>query len=417
MDSTSVDLTMVQLSLLFPELGESDSCSWGERALGTESGGEWDRDSPSESLSRIYHLEQALDQALACIDEMRQRVQDQALLEAQLAATEEFASVQQQAIARLKLRLNQQQEQLRTQTRAAEERDRLQQEQLAAAELLIQAQQQELEVLQTRFIDAGDHSVSLLAGQLQHLHSTLEITQQSNLHWQSEAAAAQALADRLGQHLETAQQRGQELAIALQTQENRVAELEAQMQPDRSTAGSAAQRSRTRPLRQPNRAIASLGQDLARAQIRVEELEIELARQSRLQNLWRQGHRELAEEGDRHRSRILELEHQMAELQKHILRQSRQFSEAEVAVQHWKERYFALQQKVNQIWQYASEQGWNAEAEDDTIPRLLIELRNLFDGTAPEPLFAAGNPHRSPVGGLDIPDFLLRRRTHRQRPL
>ncbi|NJN87337.1 MAG: hypothetical protein HC881_14825 [Leptolyngbyaceae cyanobacterium SL_7_1] len=65
-----------------------------------------------QRVNRIYYLEQALDQALACLDELRERVQDQEVLEAQLALTEDFANVQQQAIVRLKQQLHQQQEKL-----------------------------------------------------------------------------------------------------------------------------------------------------------------------------------------------------------------------------------------------------------------------------------------------------------------
>ncbi|NJO51119.1 MAG: hypothetical protein HC840_18615 [Leptolyngbyaceae cyanobacterium RM2_2_4] len=52
-----------------------------------------------QRVTRIYHLEQALDQALACLSDLRMQLQNQEILEAQLATTEEFAYVQQQAIA------------------------------------------------------------------------------------------------------------------------------------------------------------------------------------------------------------------------------------------------------------------------------------------------------------------------------
>ena len=54
---------------------------------------------------RISHLEQALDQAMVCLEDLRHQLQDQEMLEAQLAMTEEFANVQQQAIVRLKRQL------------------------------------------------------------------------------------------------------------------------------------------------------------------------------------------------------------------------------------------------------------------------------------------------------------------------
>ena len=55
----------------------------------------------SEEQERIFHLEQALDQALHYLDELNARVKHQAMLEEQVTLTEEYAYVQYQAIARL----------------------------------------------------------------------------------------------------------------------------------------------------------------------------------------------------------------------------------------------------------------------------------------------------------------------------
>lgn len=56
----------------------------------------------SEEQERIFHLEQALDQALHYLDELNARVKHQAMLQEQVMLTEEYAYVQHQAIARLK---------------------------------------------------------------------------------------------------------------------------------------------------------------------------------------------------------------------------------------------------------------------------------------------------------------------------
>ena len=55
----------------------------------------------SEEQERIFHLEQALDQALHYLEELNARVKHQAILEEQVTLTEEYAYVQYQAIARL----------------------------------------------------------------------------------------------------------------------------------------------------------------------------------------------------------------------------------------------------------------------------------------------------------------------------
>jgi chromosome segregation ATPase len=67
-------------------------------------------------LERIQQLEQALDQTLITLEELKQQVQDQVLLEHQLAYTEEFSRVQQQAIAKLNEQLVQHRYQLNQKT-------------------------------------------------------------------------------------------------------------------------------------------------------------------------------------------------------------------------------------------------------------------------------------------------------------
>ena len=56
---------------------------------------------------RIEQLEQALEQSLASINELRLQLKDQHLLETQLAATEEMANLQQQVINELQRQLRQ----------------------------------------------------------------------------------------------------------------------------------------------------------------------------------------------------------------------------------------------------------------------------------------------------------------------
>ncbi len=58
-------------------------------------------------VQRVCALQQALDQALYSLEEMRAQLQDQQWLESQLAKTEKYANVQQQAIAYLKSQLTQ----------------------------------------------------------------------------------------------------------------------------------------------------------------------------------------------------------------------------------------------------------------------------------------------------------------------
>lgn len=62
-------------------------------------------DANQQKDRRIHQLEQALDQALACLEDVRSRVHDQIILQDKLEIAEECVYVQYQAIERLKLEL------------------------------------------------------------------------------------------------------------------------------------------------------------------------------------------------------------------------------------------------------------------------------------------------------------------------
>jgi chromosome segregation ATPase len=79
-----------------------------------------------QQTERIKHLEQALDQTMASLEDAQQRLAEQEALTAHLAATEETANVQQQAILQLKHQLSQKDmvfNQLVQTRRSTEERD------------------------------------------------------------------------------------------------------------------------------------------------------------------------------------------------------------------------------------------------------------------------------------------------------
>lgn len=64
-----------------------------------------DRSLDFRLVQRVCALQQALDQALSSLEDLRGQLQDQQWLEAQLAKTEKYANVQQQAIAYLQCQL------------------------------------------------------------------------------------------------------------------------------------------------------------------------------------------------------------------------------------------------------------------------------------------------------------------------
>ncbi|MBV9389236.1 MAG: hypothetical protein JOZ78_22680 [Chroococcidiopsidaceae cyanobacterium CP_BM_ER_R8_30] len=94
-------------------------------------------------IERMNQLEQALEQSLASLHELRQKLTDQQLLETQLVATEEIANLQQQAINEL-------------------------QRQLAALKQDLIAGQTRIEALETQL--AGQHTAQ---AQLQHAYQEM----------------------------------------------------------------------------------------------------------------------------------------------------------------------------------------------------------------------------------------------------
>lgn len=374
-----------------------------------------------ERLARIHHLEQALDQSLASLAELQSKLKEQGLLEAQLAATEKFACVQQQAIARLKLRIKHQQQAIESLSAN-----------LAIQDTLDDAATPKMEQLELSFTAPAlahesaavpaEATIPTLEAQIQSLQAALADNQHRITELEFEAQRAQELANRLQGHLETAQQQVQDLSVALGTYEARIAQLDAQLDADAATSGRKARTSaRAKSLGQQNRAIATLGQDLARAQIKVEELELEMARQLRVQSLWQHNCREMEAECDRYRTRVSDLEQQSAEMQEQIFQQARQASEFEAAIQHWKDRYHANRQQILRLRELLEEAQLQALSDDRIYPALgavfsellaVIELTDIpeLDGSQ-----SSAEPGASRFNSLDVPDFLLRRRSYRPR--
>ena len=87
-----------------PKLGESGTTGFEVSEQVATDGTETDALNQRE---RIKQLEQALEQSLVSINELKLQLKDQHLLETQLAATEEMANLQQQVINELQRQLRQ----------------------------------------------------------------------------------------------------------------------------------------------------------------------------------------------------------------------------------------------------------------------------------------------------------------------
>lgn len=360
-----------------------------------------------DRTTRIQELEQALDQALTSIGEMRLKLEEQTFLEAQLAATEKFACVQQQAIARLRLRIQQQQRLIESHLAATRDIPSNTVPSPSSSTLPLG----EAQSSPRRFRE--ERVLSITATEPDDLPLRLTEVQQ-------QAEQSRELSNRLQEQLLLAHERIQELSVAFDQHEAVIVDLQEQLkeaysiQPERQN-----RRNSRRSLMRQNRAIATLGQDLARAQIKVEELEIELARQLRQLALTQQRHREAERESDRHQHRAATLEQQTAELQEQVFHQARQIGEYEAAIQHWKDQYLTSQHQILRLQELLEElqlQFLTNGRDTPTLSALFSELLAVVEFAAlpgeddPQALTTHPMPR---LNALDLPDFLLRRRSYR----
>lgn len=364
-----------------------------------------------QRCQRIHHLEQALDQALTCLEELRVQVQHQQVLEIQLADTEDYASVQQQAIVRLKTQIAEQQQALEAQILETQQRDQAIQELLATIEGMTQAQHREVEKLRSRLVqdqfEVQSHR-SRLDKYLHDLQAALESRQHRVTALESETLASRTLATRLQTQLETAHQQIKELSGRLSQHQSQLVQLETQLeqaQPQRQMPRAAVGWSGSQATVQPQTASVGITENhLVRT--------VEQAR-------WQQQQQDLETERRQLQSRVQELEQQVAEMQEQILHQAKQEAEYETAVQYWKDQQTLSQQKLGQVRQLAKQ--WLKQSAAESPPGLLELLHLLQIQTSDRPV---GKPVAETGKGSDgaqplplprlttveLPEFLVRRR-------
>ncbi|MBW4519746.1 MAG: hypothetical protein KME16_08610 [Scytolyngbya sp. HA4215-MV1] len=302
-------------------------------------------------LTRICQLEQALDESLATFGELRLRVADQQLLESQLAATEEIANIQQQAIAQLKRQLAEQETALKAQGQTPQPRESsfsaYQIADLARQLLSAQTQINELE----KQLNSAQREIQTLSTELERRQTSLT---------------------RLETELKQAY-------VALEEQQAIITHLQ---QTPLSTSPD------------EHSVLVTLNRELAIAQSRIEEL-------------------------THHQINIGSQEQQkIAEMQEQILKQAKQASEYETAVQHWKNRCLASQSHATRLRELlspiltkllteeSSDASSVAEAE-----MLLAEILNLLQSpTTGTPTSLPSNTQTPHSPKVDLPDFLARRR-------
>lgn len=381
---------------------------------------------------RIFHLEQALDQALASLNELRLQVRDQHVLETQLVATEEFSHVQQQAIGRLKQQLTQQQRSLEIQIAETQAQEQALQDLRGTVEQMTQTQQTELEHLRLQISrDRTDMQTQqkCLEEQLTASQADLNLHQQRVLALEAQSLADRTLAMNLEAELQAARQQAHSLSETLSERQTALTEAEGQrakiqrtLQEQQALMASLSQTQASATDR--DAIIFSLQHELSTAQLKIEDSDAQLAKQVMTQARLQQSCQELEGELHQDQTRVGELERQVAEMQEQILKQARQASEYETAVQHWKDRFTVSQQLVSKLRELLEQVQPERLHEamlspgSEPIPSIADLLSNLPSTvtTLPEPLVLeipseppAALPHPSKIK-VDLPAFLSKRR-------
>ncbi len=364
-------------------------------------------------VERIQHLEQALDQSLVSLNELRHQLIDQQFLENQLASTEEIANIQQQAINRLKLQLAEQQEALESQLNQTQDRDLAFHTLLATMETLTQTQQSELDHLRNQIsIDRiqAQTQRQTLETELADLQVVINTQQQRILELESQNLTARTQAGELEVQLERAKAQITELTQHVVDRQSTIDQVEAELkkahhtidqQPTLILSSSTASRGtrRTNPIAE---------RELAIAEGKVEELETEIARQLTAQAMLQQACQELEQERDRQQRRISEMEQQTADMQEQILRQAQQASEYETAIQHLKDRHLGNHSQLLRLQELLSEVP-NLSPEVSTVLADLLSASSVSELPSPTLL----PPSKPPK--VDLPEFLMRRRSYKAR--
>lgn len=367
-----------------------------------------------QHLRRIYHLEQALDQALICLDELRAKVRDHDNLQSQLSITEDFAYVQQHAIARLKAQIQEQKQAIISQNADAHDYDEAVQMVLSYTERLAEYQQIELEHLKVRLArDQVEEQQrrQQLENQVQRLQSALSTQQDQIRQQEAEALAARTLSASLNVQLEASQQQVKHLSTRLAESQTQLSALQehvdtlAPLIDEKTRLQDALQRAQ-RVISEQNHDIATLKRDAALATSQTEWMQQQQQQQLREQNRWQHRCLMLEQERDRHIQRSQELMQQTAEMQEDILQYARQAGEYEAAVQFWKDRYQASQQQLTQLKDLLERQA--PYLSDDDAVELYAALELTLASTTDDPPSPAALPAPQ-FSALEIPEFLLRR--------
>ena len=375
-----------------------------------------------QHIRRIYQLERALDQALMYLEELKVKVRDHEGLQDQLSMTEDFAYVQQHAIAHLKEQLKKQKQILISQSCEARDYDEAVQGVLGETEQLVEYQRVELEHLKARLAQdfAKEHRrYNQLEKKLELMRVALSDQRRRSQQVEGDALASRTLAASLEIQLTASQQQVKDLSVRLAESQTQFMALQSELN-DAKIAAEEAQ-GLTNALKQAENisaeqihTIAKLKRDLAIADTTAARLNAERLKCVKEQTHWKNRCWELEAECDRHQTVLTDLDQHNAAMQEEIFQHTRQVSEYEAANQFWKERYFSSQRQLGQLKQLLEREA--PHLSEDSAEDLLqaVQLAMHSEEEFPISLSACPSPK---FNTIDMPEFLIRRHALRNRTL
>lgn len=281
-------------------------------------------------IQRICLLQQALDQTMDSLEQLRRQVEDHQLLESQLAQTEEYSNVQQKIIAALKHQI-------------AEKtvwQKQVLQSMLAGAQAMIEQQQLELELLRVCILQSQIEVQDYLI-RLKNYYQTAPADQLLNqdLELASEVMIVRALTVSLSSQLQSAQQHIHTLDAALTRHQVYFARMQQQSASDAvclSPSAISPQPSALESDLDPERDPLALVIQIQVLQGKISTITQELQEQFQQQTHLKYRCQQLAAERDYYKHQVQQLKQANTELEEQILQQAHQVTEYEAAIHYWK---------------------------------------------------------------------------------
>lgn len=381
-----------------PETSLPADTADGKRSLkstsATNSGIEEAEETGTSTTRRIQQLERALDQCQIYINELKGQLIDQAFLEAQLAATEEFSHIQKQAIMTLK---GQQPEPLNQ-----AELDELRQETLALTAQLetvvgqSEHQTSEIESLQDQ-LRQERVALQTVQAEADRLSTQRQLSQDAVVQETQQRIIAQTTADRLRTSLRERETTIQSLETQLKQAHTTVAEQQEIIGALKTTSQRDSHK---------NQAIQDLSSTLLKAQTKIAELEAKLSSAGIVQAQFQHSAQEYEAKAHDLQGRSEELEMQVAEMQEQILQQAQQASEYETAVQHWKDRCIESEQTMAQMKQVLEHLLCDRNSTEALSEHQLEDAIAEIAAALPEPKLTEAGSRKNPM--LDLPSIMTR---------